>query len=107
MANNTYFLKITGTITLGKHREFQQTVLFVFNHLPAGCMSHDLSQDVFNVNVFHLFTMWNSAAALTAFKNSHEYQLLKGSFQTLGSHASDTTGRLADVQMFDSIEISL
>jgi quinol monooxygenase YgiN len=107
MANNTYFLKITGSITWEKHREFQQTVLFVFNHLPTGCIVHDLTQDVFNLNVFHLFTMWASEEALATFKNSHEYHLLKGSFKTLGSYTSTTTGRLASVQMFDAIEINM
>lgn len=106
MANHTYFLKITGEIGSGKQREFQQTVLFVFNHVPSGCLAHHLAQDVFNFNVYHLFTLWNSEESLMAFKNSHEYQLLKGAFQTLGSYGNTSTGHLADIQMFDSIEFT-
>ena len=107
MANNTYFLKITGTISWGKHTEFQQTIQFVFNHLPAGCIAHNLARDVFTPNVYHLFSMWNSDASLAAFKGSKEYQVLKGSYQALGFYQSTTTGRLADVQLFEAIEIDL
>ena len=106
MANNIYFLKITGSINSGKQREFQQTVQFIFNHLPSGCFAHDLSLDVFRPNMYHLFSMWHSEEAMVIFKRSNEYQLLKGSFQTLGTYESAITGRLADVQMFEVIEIN-
>jgi quinol monooxygenase YgiN len=106
MANHIYFLKITGTISWGKHTEFQQTIQFIFNHLPAGCLAHDLARDVFTPNVYHLFSMWDSEETLGVFKISKEYQLLKGSFQTLGFYESTTTGRLADVQLFEAIEIN-
>lgn len=105
MSNTTYFLKITGTINWGKHTEFQQTVQFIFQHLPGGCLSRDLARDVFSPNVYHLFSIWNSGESLATFKSSNEYHVLKGSFQTLGFYESTTTGRLADVQLFEAIEI--
>lgn len=105
MPNNTYFLKITGTISWGKHTEFQQTIQFIFHHLPGGCVAHDLARDVFSPNVYHLFSMWDSKESLAHFKTSKEYQVLKGAFQTLGFYDSTTTGRLADVQLFETIEI--
>src|SRR5688572_13214507 len=105
MANNIYFLKITGSISWEKHREFQQTVQFVFNHLPSGCLAHDLALDVFRPNLYHLFSMWNSRDAMSLFNRSNEYQLLKGSFQTLGLFESSLKGKLADVQMFEVIQI--
>ena len=101
MDNYTYFLKVSGSINSGKHREFQQTVQFIFNHLPPGCLTHHLALDVFNTNLYHLYSIWQSEGALAAFKNSYEYQLLKGSFQTLGDHQNTTGGRLADLQLFE------
>src|SRR5688572_9051796 len=105
MANNIYFLKITGSISWEKHREFQQTVQFVFNHISAGCLVHVLALDVFKPDLYHLFTMWSSREALAIFKRSNEYQLLKGAFQTLGLYESTINGKLADVQMFEVIQI--
>ena len=105
MPNNIHFLKITGTINWGKHTEFQQTIQFIFHHLPSGCVAHDLARDVFSPNVYHFFSMWDSKESLARFKESKEYQVLKGSFQTLGFYDSTTTGRIADVQLFESIEV--
>jgi hypothetical protein len=105
MLNTTYFLKISGTINWGKHTEFQQTIQFLFQHLPGGCVARDLARDVFNSNVYHMFSLWSSQESLSSFKASNEYHVLKGSFQTLGFYESTTTGRLADVQMFEAIEI--
>jgi quinol monooxygenase YgiN len=105
MSNNTYFLKITGKIHLGKQTEFQQTIQFIFQRLPEGCLEHDLARDVFRLNVFHLFSMWNSREALAVFRSSNECSMLRGSFQTLGVYEHTTTGRLADIQMFESIDV--
>jgi quinol monooxygenase YgiN len=105
MENNIYSLKITGSIIGEKHKEFQQTVQFVFNHLSPGCLVHALALDVFQPNVYHLFTMWNSKEALALFKISNEYQLLKGAYQTLGLYESTINSKLADVQLFEVIRI--
>jgi quinol monooxygenase YgiN len=105
MSNNTYFLKVSGAISWGKHTEFQQTVQFIFHHLSGGCLAHELARDVFSPNVYHFFSMWDSKESLDIFRISKEYQVLKGSFQTLGLYESTTTGRLADVQLFEAIEI--
>jgi len=101
MDSYPYFLKVSGSISTGKHREFQQTIQFIFNHLPPGCLTHNLALDVFNTNLYHLYCTWQSEGSLAAFKNSYEYQLLKGSFQTLGDHHATTSGPLADLQLFE------
>jgi hypothetical protein len=99
MDTNTYFLKISGYIGSGKQREFQQTIQFIFNHLPPGCLSHHLALDVFNPNLYHVISTWQSKGMLVAFKGSHEYELLKSSLETLGAYESAIAGRLTDIDL--------
>ena len=99
--DNLYFLKISGTVSAGKQREFQQTVQFVFNHLSPGCISHSLALDVHMHDHYHVYSSWNSEASLTAFKRSNEFELIKGAFQTLGSYKDTMSGRWAQIQLFE------
>ena len=99
--DNLYFLKISGSVSAGKQREFQQTVQFVFNHLSSGCLNHNLTLDVHTPDLYHLFSLWNSEASLNAFTSSHEFELIKGAFQTLGSYKDSMSGRWADIQLFE------
>jgi len=96
-----YFLKISGTVAEGKQREFQQTVQFIVNHLPIACLSQNLSLDVNNTNLYHFYSLWQSGSAVDVFKGSHEYELLKGAFQTLGDYHETMSGRAADPQLFE------
>lgn len=96
-----YFLKISGTIDAGKQREFQQTVQFIFHHLPMACLSHNLSLDVHVQNLYHFYSLWQSDEAITHFKGSHEYELLKGAFQTLGTYHETMSGRGVGPQLFE------
>jgi quinol monooxygenase YgiN len=96
-----YFLKISGLISKSKHYEFQQTVQFIFNHLSSGCLKRNLSLDVSTPNRFHFFSLWHSDESLLAFKGSHEFELLKGAFQTLGEYEETITGKKIDVQLFE------
>jgi hypothetical protein len=98
---HSYFLKISGSIAIGKQREFQQTVQFIFNHLPADCVIHNLALDLHVSNLYHLFTLWETEQSLQAFRSSNEFELLKGAFQTLGVYNGALTGKWADVQLFD------
>jgi len=96
-----YFLKISGTVDSGKQREFQQTVQFIFNHLPMACLSHNLSLDVHTSNLYHFYSLWQSNDSVEIFKASHEYELLKGAFQTLGDYHETMSGRAAGPQLFE------
>jgi hypothetical protein len=101
MITKHYLLKISGSIRANKHKEFEQTVRFVFNLIPSSCLSSHLALDVFNANMYHLFTLWRSESDLGAFKRSNEYQLLRGSVQTLGYSEDPDKGELVDVQAFE------
>ena len=96
-----YFLKISGLISTTKHHEFEQTVQFIFNHLSAACLERNLSLDVGTPNLYHVYALWQSEESLLAFKSSHEFELLKGAFQTLGRYQETMAGRKADIQLFE------
>lgn len=99
--DNLYFLKISGFVNSSKHREFEQTVKFIFNHLPSACLERNLSLDIFNHNLYHLFSTWQNEDDLLSFKASHEYELLKGAFHTLGEYQDMMAGKLAEAQLFE------
>jgi hypothetical protein len=99
--SNLYFLKISGTVGAGKQREFHQTVQFVFNHLPSGCVNHNLTLDVHTPELYHVYSLWNSEDSLYSFRSSKEFELIRGGFQTLGSYRDTISGRLASIQLFD------
>lgn len=98
---NFYFLKVSGSVAVGKQREFQQTVQFIFNHLPSTCLNRNLTLDIYNHNQYHFYSLWRSEEALIEFKHSHEFELLKGAFQTLGNYTDTMTGRSAELQSFE------
>jgi hypothetical protein len=102
MNNNAlYFLKISGTIASPKQREFQQTIQFIFNHLPIECLSHNLTLDVNIPNLYHFYSIWQSEVALMEFKFSHEFELLNGAFRTLGAYHHTMAGKQTEAQLFD------
>lgn len=105
-AEGLYFLKISGTVRMGKHHEIQQTVRFIFNQLPQPCVKRELAIDVDNSNRYHIFMLWQSKAALMDFKSSNVYDVLTGAFQTLGTYQEES-GHEADVQLFDVIDIKV
>ena len=80
-----YLLDICGTVNPGKEREFQQTVRFVFNHLPHLCICRNLIQDCHHTGLYHITTIWRSPNALMSFRGSREFHLVTGAFETLGS----------------------
>jgi hypothetical protein len=96
-----YFLKISGYIHAGKHREFEQTVKFLFNQLPGENLERNLALDVTHSNLYHIYSLWQSEKSLLAFKASHEYKLLEGAFQTLGEYQVTMSGKMAIVQLFE------
>lgn len=105
--SNLYFLKISGSIAIGKQREFQQTVQFIFNQLPSSCISRSLALDMNVSNLYHLYMLWKSEDTLMAFRASHEFELLKGAFQTLGLYQDALSGKWADVHVFELKQIDL
>jgi hypothetical protein len=94
-------LKISGTIGAAKHKEFEQTIRFVLNLLPPTCIASHLSQDVFRPDMYHVFTLWITSNDLARFKDSNEYQLIRGAFQALGFLDMALEGDLAEAQTFD------
>ena len=99
--DNLYFLKISAHISAGKHHEFEQTVKFIFNHLPVSCLGRNLALDVYQANLYHFYSLWQNEEGLQSFKASHEYDLLKGVFHTLGEYQDMMAGKLAEVQLFE------
>lgn len=104
MDKKSYLLKISGSIGSSKHREFEQTIRFVFNMLPEGCVSSHLTLDVFHPHLYHVFTLWHSASELTAFKSSGEFNLIRGSFRTLGLVDRSFSASLVDEGTFEMTE---
>jgi hypothetical protein len=96
-----YFLKISGTVRPGKQREFQQTVLFIFNHLPNTCISRNLALDLHQANLYHIYSLWRSRKALLTFRASNEFELLKGAFETLGVYHESIHGVRTDINLFE------
>ena len=101
MDKKSYLLKISGSIGSTKHREFEQTIRFVFNLLPASCFSSHLAHDTFHPHLYHVMTLWHSAPDLTAFRNSEEFNLIRGSFQTLGFLDRSVAAILVDEHTFE------
>ena len=99
--DKVYFLKISGEVSARNQREFEQTIQFVFNHLSSYCLSHSLTVDVHIPNLYHLYSTWNSEESLYTFRSSENFELIKGAFQTLGSHKETVTGQAADIQLFE------
>lgn len=99
--NNLYFLKISGTVEVGKQREFQQTVQFIFNHLSTACLGRNLALDINTPNLYHFYSLWQTEDSLFAFKSSHEFELLKGALQTLGQYEETMAGKKIEAQLFE------
>ena len=100
-SENLYFIKISGTIRDEKRKEFQQTVQFIFNHLPSECLGHNLALDVHISDLYHIYLLWSSEYSLIKFNKSHEYELLKGAYRTLGSYRETISGKKSDLTLFE------
>ena len=96
-----YFLKMSGFLEEGKQNEFQQTVQFVCNHLPPECLGYHLAIDVNEPGLYHFYLLWSSKDALKNFKESREFDLLKGAYKTLGSFKDAMSGKKSDLALFD------
>jgi quinol monooxygenase YgiN len=99
-SNDKYFLKISGSIDSSKQKEFRQSVRFIFNLIPSGCLGYNLSLDVNKAGLYHLYSVWSSENALKGFEESNEYEVLKGAFEVLGSGKNIMRGRKSDIQLF-------
>ena len=96
-----HFLRISGDVPGNKHREFEQTIKFVINHLPDDCIEHSLAADVFVEGHYHFFSVWLSDTAMKLFMSSVEFQLLSGAYYTLGDDNEKLVhGPVADIQTF-------
>lgn len=104
MDKKSFLLQISGSIGPSKHREFEQTVRFVFNMLPGSCYSSHLTLDVFHPHLYHLITLWNSAEDMMKFRNGEECELIKSSFRTLGYIDRTFAANLIDEHSFEISE---
>ena len=86
----------SGTVGENKRKEFEQTVKFILNHVPAGCTRRDFSIDVNVTGRYHLLIGWDSLEALNAFKSSDEVRMLQGAIDTLGESSEFLQGTLVD-----------
>jgi hypothetical protein len=96
-----FFLKISGYLKKDKQKEFQQTVRFIMNNLPPECNSSNLAQDITHKNLYHFFLTWASIDAVKRFKASHDYRMLLGSYETLGSYKDTLAGKESNLTLFD------
>ncbi len=100
-SENLYFIKISGAIRDEKRKEFQQTIQFIFNHLPSECLGRSLALDVHISDLYHLYLLWSSESSLLNFKKSDEFELLKVAYKTLGAYKETLSGRKSDLTLFD------
>lgn len=105
--SNEHFLKMSGKVPPGKHKEFEQTLLFVSNHLYKSCLQFNLSADIFNTDLYHFYSLWASPESLESFCKSQEFYLIQGAFETLGSLEKSTAGELIDLKCFQITDMAL
>lgn len=96
-----HFLKMSGMVPPGKHKEFEQTFKFVLNQLSPDCLQFSLSADIFVADLYHFFSLWRSSASLAGFCKSQEFQVLEGAFRTLGTPGQNNSGKLVDIKLFE------
>ena len=101
-----HFLRVSGDVPLNKRREFEQTIKFVFNQLPGGCIEHSLSSDVFIDGHYHFFSLWLTGSSMKAFMASMEFQLITGAYFTLGGEEQTVHGPLAEIQAFRASNVN-
>ncbi len=95
-----YIMITSSKVSLSKSREFEQTIQFIFNHLPPGNEKHFLSLDVHDPSFYHTVIVWQSEDAFNSFKSSNECQVMNGAFQTLGVKSKTIEGKWVDVHAF-------
>ena len=96
-----HFLKMSGYVPISKHKEFEQTFRFISNQLSTDCLQYNLSIDIFDINIYHFYSLWSSEESEHKFLQSPEFQILQGAFQTLGSLGQKSSGKLVDVKLFE------
>lgn len=107
MDSRVYLLKISGSIEPAKRKEFEKTIRFVFNMLPSGCLGSHLALDAFYPNHYYVLTLWRSDTELSLFKQSDEFSIITGSYDTLGFINTNTASDFARVQAYRIHETNL
>ena len=83
--NTAHFLEISGDVARNKEKEFEQTIRFVFNQLPAECIERGLAADVHITGHYYFFSIWKNERSLLRFMDSDEFQLVTGAYDALGT----------------------
>lgn len=97
-----YFLRISGKVNAESKQEFQQTVQFLFNHLPPDCLEKSLSLNVRDADLYHIYLLWVSKIAMRRFKQSHDFEVLNGAWETLGQICEIQSGSSKGSQPFET-----
>jgi hypothetical protein len=97
-----YFLTISGEISNGKKKEFEQTIRFVFNQLPQDCIKKELSFDDNPVGHCSFFSLWLSEKSVMKFMESEEFLLIKGAYSALGQMNNIVHGNSKELKNRDS-----
>jgi hypothetical protein len=96
-----YFLKISGYLKKDKQKEFGQTVEFIISQLPSECIASNLAEDIYDSDLFHFFLVCPSIEILKNFKESQEFKMLTGSFNTLGQPKNTRSGCKSNLILFE------
>jgi hypothetical protein len=79
-----HFLKISGMISEGSRREFENTVRHACGLFPGDCLVKNLSVEIFTDDTYYFFSQWETETALRKFIQSEEYQLIRTAYDVLG-----------------------
>jgi hypothetical protein len=90
--SHVHFLKISGLVANNKKKEFEQTVQFVFNQLPAVCTERSLAIDFQKQERYYFYSVWQNESSLKKFMESEEYQLIRGAYEALGYYEKTVFG---------------
>jgi hypothetical protein len=92
--NFMYYLKLTGVISKHNQPEFEQTFRIFSNDIPAICSGYLISKDILRENMYHFISYWPNLEELESFVKSRSYNLLAGSFKTLGELNENSSRKL-------------
>ncbi len=97
-----YITVASGKVRVTKLREFEQTIQLIFDHLPPGYVSNNLTIDVYTQDLYHVFIVWDSESSLERFKSGKEYQLLIGAFAMMDSPGKMYDAKWMNIQLLET-----
>ena len=89
-----YYVRLTGTISRQNRWEFEQTFRIFSSEIPTSCSGYFIAKDVLNENIYHFISYWPNLESFESFVNSTPYNMLTGSFRTLGELSENSRRKL-------------